>query len=302
MPPTTATRDATMRAGSRRYCAEADFTVAAWLLASIILAGCASPADRFDALAAEHGLNKEIVPGDPFLHAVYVNGAFAAPPSPRPSALHVYLEGDGTPWIAGRPAADPTPRNPLMLRLMAMDPDPAVYLGRPCYHGLADSAPCSARDWTSGRYSASVVYSMAAALGRVTARGDFPAIVWFGHSGGGALALLLAGRIAETTAVVTIAANIDPDSWAEHHGYGRLGGSLNPLGADILPRRVAQRHYVGGRDQVVPADLVLKAATGANSEVIVIPGYDHACCWQEIWREILSALRQRLLDSQPAGR
>ena len=38
-------------------------------------------------------------------------------------ALHVYIEGDGTPYVARHDfAADPTPRNPLMLRLMTLDP------------------------------------------------------------------------------------------------------------------------------------------------------------------------------------
>lgn len=50
-----------------------------------------------------------------------------------------------------------------MLRLMALDPAPSVYLGRPCYHGLA--APCRARrSFGRARYSARVLDSMAAAL------------------------------------------------------------------------------------------------------------------------------------------
>jgi hypothetical protein len=47
-------------------------------------------------------------------HLVYSRpGAAHAP-------LHVYIEHDGTPWLQGvHVAADPTPRRPLVLELMA---------------------------------------------------------------------------------------------------------------------------------------------------------------------------------------
>ena len=77
--------------------------------------------------------------------------------------LHVYLDGDGTPMLGSYPAADPTPRDPLVLDLMALDSTPSIYVGRPCYHGLS-GAPCSPSLWTSGRYSEPVVASMAAGI------------------------------------------------------------------------------------------------------------------------------------------
>jgi pimeloyl-ACP methyl ester carboxylesterase len=254
------------------------------LLALLATGGCASPSVEFDEQAASLGLRRQVVAGKPFQHAIYAkDGA----PGDR---LHVYLGSDGTPWFAGLPAADPTPRNPLVLRLMALDPTPAVYLGRPCYHGLAGTAPCAPGWWTSERYGEFVVDSMAAALRPIIAERGHPRIAWFGHSGGGTLAVLLAERFPETVAVVTIAGNLDIDAWADLHGYDRLTGSLNPVSRPPLPANVRQRHYAGGRDRVVPADLIEEAAADRHAQVIVIDAYEHVCCWEDLWPEILADL------------
>ena len=97
-------------------------------LLAIAAAACAKPSERFHAAATRLGLAHETVAGAPFRHVVFRN---AAPPS---NVLHVYLDGDGVPWIDGRPGADPTPRNTLVLKLMRIDASPSVYVGRPCYH------------------------------------------------------------------------------------------------------------------------------------------------------------------------
>jgi pimeloyl-ACP methyl ester carboxylesterase len=78
------------------------------------------------------------------------------------------------------------------------------------------------------RYSATVVSSMAVALERLLAEREIDRLAWMGYSGGGVLAMLLAPRFPQTQAIVTVAANRDIDAWADHHGYLRLAGSLNP--------------------------------------------------------------------------
>src|SRR5262244_626132 len=91
------------------------------------VAACAGPSPRYDRQAFALGLERGEAAGAGFTHAVYRNGAAF-----RGNRLHVYLEGDGTPWIAGRDAAvDPTPRAPVALKLMMLDPGPALLLGRP---------------------------------------------------------------------------------------------------------------------------------------------------------------------------
>jgi pimeloyl-ACP methyl ester carboxylesterase len=127
---------------------------------------------------------------------------------------------------------------------------------------------------------------MAAAARRLLAVTGHAEIVWLGYSGGGALAMLLAARLPETAGVVTVAANLDVDGWAEMHGHPRLAGSLSPARHPPLPPRIYQRHYAGGRDQVVPPGIV--AGGGILPETLrVIPEYDHVCCWVELWPRVL---------------
>ena len=101
-------------------------------LAWLGLAGaCASPATQFETEARTRGLIAERLSGKAFEHAVYMGTDLnsASDGSSRSRRLHVYLGGDGTPTIAGRPAVDPTPRNPLALRLLTLDPGAALSLG-----------------------------------------------------------------------------------------------------------------------------------------------------------------------------
>src|SRR5262245_45816502 len=158
--------------------------VSALLIPSLRLtaAGWRVPSRRFSREAAALGINSEIVTGTGFQHAVFKQSRQSS------SALHVYIDGDGTPWLGGRPTSDPTPRNALLLRLMALDPSPSVYLGRPCYHGLSETSPCSSIVWTQQRYSEAVVSSIAEALRHILRAGNFDRLAWFGHSGGGTLA------------------------------------------------------------------------------------------------------------------
>lgn len=257
----------------------------------MLLGACATPAARFDALAKTRGLQGELIRGESFDQLLY-------PKAEAGEVLHVYLSGDGTPWRTRyRPARDPTPRHPLVLSLMLLDPAPAVYLGRPCYHGA--SRGCSVWHWTAGRYSRAVVLSMAGALDAWLADHPTRALVLIGYSGGGSLAMLLADvwedrrRLGEAlppiSDVVTIAANLDIHLWTERHDYSPLTGSLNPAQVR-LPASLRQWHLVGERDENVPPELVMAALAKQSSvELLRYPGADHHCCWEGIWREFLRA-------------
>jgi pimeloyl-ACP methyl ester carboxylesterase len=242
--------------------------------------GCRSASERFHDFASDRSLRAELVTGTSFRHLVL------SPDRAAGRTLHVYLDGDGVPWLGGYPAVDPTPRNPLVLDLLALDPGSALYLGRPCYHGLSGELPCSPTLWTSARYSEAVVASMAAAARRVLAARGAERVVWLGYSGGGALAVLLAARLPETAAVITVAANLDVDAWTDQQRSSRLVGSLNPARQPPLPTRVYQRHYAGARDRTVPMGM----ARGA--ELVVMPEYDHRCCWTSLWPTVLADLER----------
>jgi hypothetical protein len=228
-------------------------------------------------------MSAQVVPGASLNHVVF------RLPRPASRRVHVYLEGDGLPWLGGLPSRDPTPRKPLALALMARDRTTSLYLGRPCYHGLRNEPGCTSELWTSARYSPTVVGSMATAMRRIVAAEGIDEIVWLGYSGGGSLAVLLARHFAESIAVVTVAANLDIDAWADGAGDTRLSGSLNPARETPLPARIVQIHYAGGRDRVVPVDVVRRGVSG-SARLIVVPEFDHVCCWERAWPEILSQL------------
>jgi pimeloyl-ACP methyl ester carboxylesterase len=253
---------------------------------TVWLGGCATAPERFAETASGFGFERQVATGVGFRHVLYWNGRGRAS-----EVLHVYVDGDGTVEIGGYPAAEPTPRNPLMLRLLDLDPGPAVLVGRPCYYGLADDSSCRPELWTDARYSEAVVASMAAVVRQLVAQGAYRQVAWFGHSGGGTLAILAAARVPESAAVVTVAANLDIDAWTDARGARRLSGSLNPARQPALPAAVMQRHYAGGRDEIVPLDVTRRGAASAT-DLRVVADYDHRCCWEELWPAVLADIAE----------
>jgi pimeloyl-ACP methyl ester carboxylesterase len=255
------------------------------LLVVLGAGGCRSPAHQVEAFAAAHGFEREVVQGRPFRHVVLRNRLPA-----RHSILRVYIEGDGTPFLnASTVAVDPTPLQPLMLHLMALDPQGAVYVGRPCYLGLREDKPCEPLDWTLRRFSPAIVASMAVVIDSEMRGAGATSVQLFGHSGGAALAVLLAPEL-PVEALVTIGGNLDIDAWVQLHGYTPLRGSLNPAAVELSPALALRTdHFVGANDTSVPASLVRTASARIGGTVHEIPGYSHQCCWEEQWPSILSS-------------
>ena len=250
------------------------------------LGACAEPARSAADYARAHGFQEEVTSGSTFRHRLYrAHGAAGSE-----GALHVYIEGDGSPFArATRAALDPTPRHPLMLHLMALDPAPSLYLGRPCYFGLQDDGPCAPRYWTTARYAPEIVDSLASAMLAEAVRRRATRIELYAHSGGGTLAVLLAARVGMVTRVVTIGANLDIDAWCALHAYTPLTGSLNPARLKASSERVEMLHLVGSEDRNTPPSLIESAVqTGVGGTVRVIRGYTHTCCWQDLWPGVLS--------------
>jgi pimeloyl-ACP methyl ester carboxylesterase len=252
---------------------------------TILLAACASPVQHAERIANRGGMQALHLHGTHFDHVAYFSGRNGG------RQLAVFIEGDGTPWIEDgtRVATDPTPRNPLALRLALRTPGPVLYLGRPCYF---ESAPgCSPRLWTSARYSEEVVASLTVAITDFARRGPFDSIILVGHSGGGTLATLIAPRVPLVTEVITIGAVLDISAWTQSHGYLALDASLNPSDLAPLPARIVERHLIGTRDTVVPDNTRVRYTQRLPAaSVIRFDGFDHRCCWERewprIWREV----------------
>lgn len=265
---------------------KAALSISISLLILVAVSGCATLSESIDTLAGQYQFQRAVVRGDLFEHVIYMNRNWNTP-----GRLHVYIEGDGRPWERiDRVSMDPTPTNPIALQLMSLDSAPSIYLGRPCYFGLARSRGCSPLIWTHRRYSEEVVSSLAQALQKSIHGIAYDSISLIGYSGGGVLAVLLAERVKKTTAVVTIVANLDIDAWAAHNGYSPLEGSINPLLHTRLADDIAQLHLVGGKDNNVLAEIGRRFVQrqGVSSSRLVLFDYaDHTCCWQQIWPEFL---------------
>jgi len=251
--------------------------------------GCSAtgPAKYTSDLAAASGSTRTQVEGSGFEHVVFMHGV-----APHSTRVHVYFGSDGSPFIHGhRISRDPTARDPLALRLMLADPDPSVYIGRPCYEGLATAPNCEPILWTLQRYSERIVASMTAAVEQILAQAPDANVTLIGYSGGGVLAVLVANRVVRIDTVVTIAANLDIDEWTDLHGYSPLVGSINPAAQTDWRAALRQVHFAGALDDNVPPAIVQRfSARVSTAQVRVIDRFDHRCCWLAQWPALLSSL------------
>lgn len=198
--------------------------------------------------------------------------------------LRIYIEGDGKAWATRtQPSTDPSPRNLLMMQLAMEDPRPSVYLARPCqFH---KSAGCGVSVWTDKRFAAPVIRSYEEALHKLKERHGARSIELIGYSGGGYIAMVIAGLRTDVTQVQTIAGNLDPAAWAQHHAISLLNG-LKDLNQFPRLRLLPQVHFVGAEDKVVPQELVdsIVRKNGFRCATVRRVGASHEAGWTGMTR------------------
>ncbi len=268
------------------------------LLPGMLISGCSTPSQRFHETALDYQFQESLIKGTPFLHRIYSNDKVVN--DKHFQTLHIYLGGDGTPWRQGRWLSDdPTPRNPVTLTMMRADPAPSVLLGRPCYQGLNHSPHCHYKFWTSHRYSKTVVDSLTAAIHSFLRKYPYQELVLIGFSGGGTLALLVASNLKNILAVITVAANLDTESWSRLHGYPPLHHSLNPANSPPLPRSIRQFHFAGTDDDNVPVKIIKGFSDKqTNSRLFTIKNFNHSCCWAEYWNQLILRIPVEFLNTK----
>ena len=266
-----------------------------------ILSSCVAPFDQYTKNAANYGLEQNTLETTFYEHIYYSNSGTI--PWKNKNRLHIYIEGDGSPWIDGNwIALDPSPRNPVMLNLMSLDDSPAVLLGRPCYHQDTRQSQCDSKLWTSARYSKNVIESMASAITALQKKHKFKEVVLFGHSGGGVIATLIANlqhqQPPNISAIITLAANLDTDAWTTNHGFLPLEQSLNPALLPPSNSKSLQIHLYGGLDDVVDHTLLNQYFFDRPNLISeVYSEFDHSCCWASIWPNTLHMLRIQIQNS-----
>jgi len=267
-----------------------------WLLALFSLAACThipTGQERNESaveLATNSGWQKEFVETDNFILAAFLPKTLATT-----ETLTIYIEGDGFAWVnSSTPSDDPTPTDPLALKLALRDDTPAVYLARPCQF-IADeqNKNCARKYWTGSRFSAEVIQSTSQAIDQIKNRFKASKVILVGYSGGGAVAALVAARRTDVARLITIAGNIDHHAWTNENHISPLSGSLNPADEWIYLQHVPQTHYVGGKDQVIGEYVARSYASHFPSNltpsIVIIPEYDHHCCWLDRWSALKNA-------------
>lgn len=210
--------------------------------------------------------------------------------------LVVYVEGDGFAWQSRhRLSNNPTPKNPLALKLMLQDSvRAAVYLARPCQYFPKETIPCPSKYWSSHRYAPEVIAAMGGVINTIKKRMDVEKIGLVGYSGGGVIAALLAAKRADVLWLITVAANLDVTAWTRHHRVTPMPKALNPVHFAQQLAKIPQFHFVGAKDKQVPL-----AVTHAYTKqlpfpkeltVRVLPTFDHSCCWEKQWPKLLASI------------
>ncbi len=244
-------------------------------------------------IAAQHGWQSVLIKTEAFDLQAFAKPLATNRSDQVADTLQVYLEGDGHAWLNSQtPSDDPSPINPVALRLAVQDSSPAVaYLGRPCQYLQAETARnCSESNWTTHRFSPDVIRASSTAVDALKTRYQAKQVRLIGYSGGAAVALLVAAQRHDVEAVITVAGNLDTAQWTRHHQLMPLTGSLNPSDFSSQLTGIAQTHYVGGADSIMPPlnaqSYLARFPPAQKSRLIIMPAYAHVCCWAENWKLI----------------
>lgn len=258
------------------------------LFLSLILTACASRLDDARNLTTTKGWTGRVISAGTFDLQTWRPRSFT-PGQP----LIVYIEGDGLAFLSAvRISDDPTPKDPLALKLALRDPRPnVVYIARPCQFVTGPNRRnCSYAYWTFARYNERVIASVDSAVTALRAEANAPGVLLYGYSGGGAVAALLAARRTDVVRLTTIAGVLDHARWTSMDGMTPLDASLNPPDVAAALEKIPQLHYSGAEDTVVPTAVARSfvARFRTPPPLVVLPGVDHDCCWVNRWSGLLA--------------
>ena len=250
--------------------------------------------ENADVIAKSANLQKENIYTDNFLLTTFHRGL-----KNIKKDLVVYIEGDGSAWKGKyRLSENPTPKNPVALKLAAKDAtDSILYIARPCmYLEQKLMHDCPAKFWSSHRYSEEVISSINQVIDWATGMSLTNSLTIIGYSGGGTVAALIAARRNDVASLITIASNLDHKYWTDMHNISPLIGSLSPLEYAGSLSTIEQTHFVGAKDKMVPRAIVesylLKMPLKDKIKINVIEDFDHSCCWEKVWPELLNTTRK----------
>ena len=263
------------------------------VLLALFLPACRmAPAARLEtarAIAAEAGMVQHDIPAGAFLLRSYERVS-----DRKTKTARIYIEGDGLAWLhKNTPSPDPTPPDPVALSLARADTAAnVIYLARPCQYNVTQAGQrCDSRNWTSARFSAANVAAMSAALDDIRQRYGFEDLELVGFSGGAAIAVILAAQRSDVVTLRTVAGNLDSEAFNRFHDVSPMPLSLNPVDFARKTANIPQRHFLAGRDAIVPRSLYenYRSKSGGTPCVAktTVPDADHQNGWRDRWSSLL---------------
>jgi hypothetical protein len=195
------------------------------------------------------------------------------------SSMHIVIEGDGFAWVDRFHASNnPTPLDPVGLKIAEELSGDVVYLGRPCQY--VSSPACNPHYWTDKRFAPEVLEAFNAALDQLkTGYGDMRFSLT-GFSGGAYIAMRLAAMRSDVAAVNTAAGLLDPDAWTAYHKLSPIAGvpADTPVNANVR-----YKHFCGGEDDIIPCALTRRyVAAHPYHTMIIIKDADHGDIWKSL--------------------
>jgi predicted alpha/beta hydrolase family esterase len=257
---------------------------------SFLLSGCVSEGREGDEIkiAADSGLIRDNLRTRQF---TVVSWSRITPPV---NSLRVYIEGDGFAWKSRtQPSGNPTPHNPVALKLAASDTKSNVlYLARPCqFLNTPLPAGCGVNWWTNDRFSPVVIEAMNEALEQIVSKYPGVSLELVGYSGGGNVAALLAERRKDVRALRTVAGNLDVAFVNAQHKVTPMPNALSAIDRAATLRHLPQTHFSGEEDTTVPPAVAARfqqAVGGDCVRVERVAGMAHGSDWASIWPQLLA--------------
>lgn len=261
----------------------------------LILTGCQT--NNPNLIASQANLHKNLHHTSNFIITSYaVNKTNLDPNKP----LFIYIEGDGCAWVSKyRLSNNPTPRDPLTLKLAALDPNHnIIYIARPCqFTPLNLDKNCESKYWSQARYSLPVVQSINQVIDNFKLTKQQP-VHLIGYSGGATIAGIIASQRSDIASIRTIAGNLDHDAVSEFHQTTKLDESLNLIDFTKDINHIPQIHYIGRNDQIIPAYVIEKFTDKINqqhnklncSSHTVFNNLDHYHGWEQAWQNLVTQI------------
>lgn len=231
----------------------------------------------------------------------------------------IYLEGDGLVINKyGDVAMNPTPTDPMALRLASVDTRPLtkIVVNRPFHYVISCHTECSrikcpglkvsasrsrnkagmtlfrngnaSKYWTTARYAPEVIQSIDETIKQCQQQFHFETIEFVAYSGGASVALLLTPYFENITRIISFAGNLDHKNWTSYHDTQPLFESLDPMENKEFIRKIPQLHFVGSSDDNTTTELAKAYKQKIDSDkisIIVIKGFDHDSNWPSVWQE-----------------